>query len=118
MSSPADQHVLAFMRNNLDQPLAIDDLATQAGMSRAAFDRQFKTTTTLSPLKYLKTLRLNDAAMLIAGGSDIGTAARRVGYTNASQFSREFKRQFGHSPRRWAATNTGATDPQAMVSTG
>ena len=108
-------NVLTFMRNNLDQPLAVDDLAERAGMSRAAFDRHFKSTTTQSPLKYLKTLRLNDAAMLIANGTDVGQAAVRVGYTNPSQFSREFKRQFGAPPRRWAAANTGASDPQALA---
>ena len=108
-------NVLTFIRSNLDRPLAIDDLAERAGMSRAAFDRNFKATTSLSPLKYLKTLRLNDAARLIALGTDIGDAATRVGYTNSSQFSREFKRQFGASPRAWAAANAGVADPQAMA---
>ncbi|WP_294180934.1 AraC family transcriptional regulator [uncultured Schumannella sp.] len=94
--------VLTYMRSNLDQPLAIEDLAERAGMSRAAFDRHFKATTSLSPLKYLKSLRLNDAAMLITNGAGITRAAARVGYTSASQFSREFKSHFGTTPRDWA----------------
>lgn len=106
--------VLSYMRNNLDQPLAVEDLADRAGMSRAAFDRHFRAATGLSPLKYLKALRLNDAAMLIANGATITDAATRVGYTSPSQFSREFKRHFGTTPRIWAGA-AGATDPQASA---
>ena len=116
VGAPSHQlvHVLTYMRNNLDQPLAVEDLADRAGMSRAAFDRHFKATTRLSPLKYLKALRLNDAAMLITNGTNITHAATRVGYTSPSQFSREFKRHFGTSPRTWSAA-TGPTDPQVSA---
>ena len=107
-------HVLTYMRNNLDQPLAVEDLADRAGMSRAAFDRHFKATTRMSPLKYLKALRLNEAAMLITNGVNITHAATRVGYTSPSQFSREFKRHFGTSPRAWSAA-AGPADPQVSA---
>ncbi len=106
--------VLTYMRNNLDQPLAVEDLAERAGLSRAAFDRHFRAVTGLSPLKYLKALRLNDAAMLIANGATITHAATRVGYLSPSQFSREFKRQFGTTPRTWAGAAT-TLDPQAFT---
>jgi AraC-like DNA-binding protein len=99
--------VLAHMRNNLHQPLAVEDLAARAGMSRAAFDRHFKATTRMSPLRYLKALRLNDAAMLISNGATITEASMRVGYSSPSQFSREFKRQFGATPRAWAKSLSG-----------
>ena len=101
------------MRNNLGRPLAVEDLADRAGMSRAAFDRHFRAATSMSPLKYLKALRLNDAAMLIANGTTITDASTRVGYTSPSQFSREFKRHFGATPRAWAGAAV-ATDPQAL----
>lgn len=107
--------VLTYIRSHLDEPLSVDQLASRAGMSRAAFDRHFKATTSLSPLQYVKALRLNDAAMRIANGTDITRAATEVGYASASQFSREFKRQFGASPRSWAGTNSGALDPQAVI---
>ena len=106
--------VLTYMRNNLDHPLAVDDLADRAGMSRAAFDRHFRAATGLPPLKYLKAIRLNDAAMLIANGATITHAASRVGYASPSQFSREFKRHFGTTPRVWASA-AGTADPQAFA---
>lgn len=116
----AAQHlggVLTYIRNHLDEPLAVDDLAQRAGMSRAAFDRHFKATTSMSPLQYLKALRLNDAALLIVNGTDITRAAAAVGYTSPSQFSREFKRHVGSTPRAWANAHRGAADPQAVALT-
>ena len=116
VGAPSHQlvHVLTSMRDHLDEPLAVEDLADRAGMSRAAFDRHFKATTTMSPLRFLKALRLNEAAMLISNGANITQAASRVGYTSLSQFSREFKRHFGASPRTWSAV-AGAADPQVVA---
>ena len=106
--------VLTFMRNNLDQAHPIDELANRAGMSRAAFDRRFKAVTGMSPLKYLKAIRLNDAAMLIANGATITQTALQVGYPSPSQFSREFKRHFGATPRAWGSS-AGTPDLQASA---
>ena len=87
---------------HIGEDFSIDSLARRAGMSRAVFDRQFKAATLLSPLQYIKALRLSEASILIARGKDIGDAATAVGYHNSSQFSREFRRKFGTSPREWA----------------
>ena len=107
---------LSYLRENLDQPVAVDDLAERAGMSRAVFDRHFRAATTFSPLQFIKALRLNEAAMQIARGVNISQAATSVGYTSASQFSREFRRQYGAAPRRWGKTAVGAAaDPQASA---
>lgn len=56
--------------------------------------------------------------MLLASGTDVTGAATAVGYTSPSQFSREFKRQFGSTPRTWANANRSITDPQAVALTG
>jgi AraC-like DNA-binding protein len=47
-------------------------------------------------------MRLNNAAMKIAGGMNVNEAAMEVGYVSSSQFSREFKRMYGQSPRQWS----------------
>ena len=68
-------------------------------MSVSAFHHHFKAVTSTSPLQYFKTVRLHKARMLILhDGIGAAVAADRVGYESASQFSREFKRLFGHSP--------------------
>lgn len=107
--------VVAYLRENLREPLAVDDLARRAGMSRAVFHRQFKAVTSYSPLQFIKALRLNHAAMHIAGGTAVGQAAAAVGYASASQFSREFRRQFGLAPKQWIQ-NAAASASDGRVS--
>ena len=95
---------IAHVSSNLDAPVSIDDMAARAHMSRAAFHRKFKQATTMSPIQFVKSMRLNTAAMKIAGGITVNEAAMDVGYVSASQFSREFKRMYGQSPRQWSET--------------
>jgi len=107
---------LNYLRDNLNENLSVDDLAQKAGMSRAVFHRRFKAATTYSPLQFIKALRLSDAAMMIAQGMNVSEAADTVGYTSASQFSREFRRHFGHTPRAWGKiAATSGTDVQAII---
>lgn len=63
---------------------------------------QVQKVTTMSPIQFVKSMRLNNAAMKIAGGSTVSEAAMGVGYVSASQFSREFKRMYGQSPANGA----------------
>jgi len=77
----------------------IATLAREAGMSVSTFHTHFKAVTASSPLQYLKNVRLHKARMLMVNeGDNAGTAAVKVGYESASQFSREFKRLFGGGP--------------------
>ena len=93
---------IAHVSAHLDAPISIDDMATRAGMSRAAFHRRFKQVTTMAPIQFVKSMRLNNAAMKIAAGMTVNEAAMDVGYASPSQFSREFKRMYGQSPRQWS----------------
>lgn len=93
---------IAHLSANLDEPISIDQMATRAGMSRAVFHRRFKHATSMSPIQFVKSMRLNTAAMNIAGGATVNKAAMDVGYVSPSQFSREFKRMYGQSPRQWS----------------
>jgi AraC-like DNA-binding protein len=87
-------------RSDLD----VDTLASEAGMSLAVFHAQFKAVTSTSPMQYVKTTRLHQARLLMMqDGMNASTAAARVGYESASQFSREFKRLFGSNPSTEAA---------------
>ena len=93
---------IAYLSARLGEPVTIEELAAQVGMSRAVFHRKFKQATTLSPIQFVKSMRLNHAAMKIAGGMNVNEAALAVGYVSSSQFSREFKRMYGESPRQWS----------------
>lgn len=102
---------IGYLSSRLNEPVTIDDIATQVGMSRAAFHRKFKQATTMSPIQFVKAMRLNNAAMKIAEGMNVSQAARDVGYVSSSQFSREFRRMYGQSPKQW----NNAKHPPAMM---
>jgi AraC-like DNA-binding protein len=83
------------------EPIDIRKLAQEAGMSVSAFHQHFKQVTETSPLQYVKAVRLHKARTLIMdGGLGAAEAALKVGYESSTQFHREFKRFFGHTPKR------------------
>ena len=84
-----------------DQPLRIDDIAQELGMSVSSFHHHFKAVTAMSPLQFQKQIRLQEARRLMLGeGLDAASAGYRVGYNDASHFNREYKRLFGLPPLR------------------
>lgn len=95
---------ITLIRREFAQPLPVETLAGQAAMSVSAFHRQFKAVTAMSPLQYQKRIRLLRArTLLTAGGKNVTSAAFEVGYGSATQFSREYAREFGLPPARDAA---------------
>ncbi|NML47161.1 AraC family transcriptional regulator [Ramlibacter sp. G-1-2-2] len=81
------------------QRLDVAQLAREAGMSAPSFHSHFKAVTHISPMQYLKSIRLHQARLLMAReGMTAAAACNAVGYESASQFNREFKRLFGLTP--------------------
>ncbi len=92
---------VSWLRANFDQPANIEELAKLVNMSVTSFHRQFKAVTGMSPLQYQKTLRLQEARrLMLTAMLDAGQASRRVGYSSASQFTREYGRFFGSAPTK------------------
>ncbi|MFV5377368.1 AraC family transcriptional regulator [Acinetobacter calcoaceticus] len=103
VGSPSQQisQVIAWMKLNYTNTILIDELAAKAHMSSSTFRQHFRTLTGLSPLQYLKNLRLQDARhWMLYEDMDAGSAAIRVGYESVSQFNREYARMFGEPPLR------------------
>jgi AraC-like DNA-binding protein len=87
------------LRHDFDQPLRIEQVAREVGMSVSVFHHHFKAVTALSPLQFQKRLRLLEARRLMLGEDcDAASAAYRVGYQDASHFNREYKSLFGLPP--------------------
>src|SRR5690606_3320601 len=98
------------MKKNLDKTLQVEAMAEFANMSPSSFYMQFKKATAMSPLQYHKALRLQEARrQMLVDNANAETAALRVGYQSTSQFSREYSRMFGRSPKR---------DTQIMTAVG
>ncbi|BAM00459.1 MULTISPECIES: AraC family transcriptional regulator [Caldilinea] len=100
-SIPHIARAVECIRRNFDQPLRIDQLAREVGMSVSGFHHYFKAVTGMTPLQFQKQLRLQEARRLMIGENlPAIDAAYRVGYQDASHFNREYKRLFGAPPLR------------------
>ncbi len=90
---------VTYLHEHYDHALNVDTLASCANMSTSTFHEHFKRSTLLSPVQYLKRLRLLKAQqLLVAEGLGVAQVALKVGYQSASQFSREYKRYFERRP--------------------
>lgn len=105
-----------WLRENFKRPLRIEELAQAAGMGVSTLHHHFRALTAMSPLQYQKYLRLHEARrLLLVEDVDAGTAALRVGYESATQFSREYRRQFGAPPIRDIQTLRANSPNQEML---
>lgn len=106
---------LAYLREAFDQPLRIDDIAQELGMSVSSFHHHFKAVTAMSPLQFQKQIRLQEARRLMLGEDlDAASAGYRVGYGDAAYFNREYKKLFGLPP----LTDMKRLRDSAMASVG
>ncbi|WP_329106455.1 AraC family transcriptional regulator [Streptomyces sp. NBC_01439] len=93
-----------WIREHYAEPFRVEDVARLSGMSVSAFYRHFQAVTAMSPIQFQKQIRLQEARLLLATHpGDVTGVGHRVGYDNPSQFSREYRRQFGAPPSRDAA---------------
>jgi AraC-like DNA-binding protein len=92
--------VLAYMRDHYHSPITNQQLARLAHNSVRAFERKFHSTFHLTPQKYLRKLRLRMASRALAYTSQtLAELAVSCGFADQSHFTREFRRQFGRTPR-------------------
>jgi AraC-like DNA-binding protein len=99
--TPSIAKAIERLRRDLDQPLRIEQLAHELGMSVSGLHHHFKAVTAMNPSQFQKRLRLLEARRLLLGEDlDAKVAAYRVGYHDASHFNREYKSLFGVSPMR------------------
>lgn len=99
--TPDIARAVARLRQDFDQPLRVEDIARELGMSVSGFHYHFKAVTAMSPLQFQKRLRLQEARrLMLSEDLDVASAAFRVGYNDPSHFSREYKSLFGVPPLR------------------
>ncbi|MFC1642692.1 AraC family transcriptional regulator N-terminal domain-containing protein [Myxococcota bacterium] len=95
--------VVSYLEKNFLEPLDVKAIAEQAGMSASSLHEHFRRATSLSPIQFVKRLRLHEARAQVLGGRTASEAAYAVGYSSPSQFSREFRRMFGCAPSQISA---------------
>jgi len=88
-----------WIREHYARSFRVEDVAKICGMSVSAFYRNFQAATAMSPIQFQKQIRLQEARLLLAAApDDVAGVGYKVGYDSPSQFSREYRRQFGAPP--------------------
>lgn len=88
-----------WIREHYARAFRVEELAEICGMSASAFYRNFQAATAMSPIQFQKQIRLQEARLMLAARtSDVAGVGFEVGYESPSQFSREYRRQFGTPP--------------------
>jgi AraC-like DNA-binding protein len=101
-----------WIRDNYPESFRVEDVARMSGMSVSAFYRNFQAVTAMSPIQFQKQIRLQQARLLLATHpNDVTAIGHRVGYDSPSQFSREYRRQFGAPPSRHSALTAASSLP-------
>ncbi len=94
--------VTEFMRDSVDRPIRLSDLAGLAGLSCSQFGRAFKVSTGTTPHKWFLDARIESAkAMLADSGRNLVDIALETGFSEQSHFSRTFRAATGASPDAW-----------------
>ncbi|MFJ8935223.1 AraC family transcriptional regulator N-terminal domain-containing protein [Streptomyces sp. NPDC102365] len=107
---------VGWIREHYAEPFRVEDVARMSGMSVSAFYRNFQAVTAMSPIQFQKQIRLQEARLLLATHpGEVTGVGRRVGYDNPSQFSREYRRQFGAPPSQDAVRLRDAVRTPAGV---
>lgn len=91
----------AWMQQNLQHRLSIDDLAARAGMSVRSFSRHYRAATGRTPASALEDMRLETARLLLEQNGHISSVAQRCGFGTEETMRRVFRRRLGSNPQEY-----------------
>lgn len=95
-------HIVTYIEQNFYQPITIPFLCRQVGMSLSSFERSFKMKYKVSPNNYIKSYRLQQAAILLEETDlPVQEISCQVGITSVNYFSDAFKKRFGCPPTQY-----------------
>lgn len=98
--------ILAYMETSLAVQNIWDEIYRAFGISRVSLWRIFKANMQTTPAKYLQTLRLEHARLLLEAGADVTGACIESGFNDCSHFIRCFREKYGSTPLRYQKQRT------------
>ncbi len=91
---------MAIVRENITvSEFGKDEFASAMNVSTSVLYRKLKSLTDLSPVDFIKTIRLNNAVELLNTGKySVTEVSEMCGFTSLAYFSKVFRKHFGKSP--------------------
>ncbi len=96
--NPHVQRTENRIRSSYMEPLRVETIARELNLDRRYLSRLFKEKTGKSVQEYLICVRMEEAEQCLRQGHSVQDTARLCGYEDAANFSRMYKKHFGHSP--------------------
>lgn len=101
-AGPYDE-LVAWIGENLDQPLDVEQLADRASQSPRTFYRRFSAAVGRTPAAFVERLRLDQARTLLEAGEPLKAVAQSCGFGSLDRMGRAFKASFGLLPSTYRA---------------
>jgi AraC-like DNA-binding protein len=98
----------AYIRSNVSHKIRLEDIAAAAGASVRTLQTSFKRDRHVTPMQYLRNLRLDAARQCLVAGSSVADAALEAGFSHQGRFAQYYRCRFGHSP---SSTRGGGLPP-------
>lgn len=100
---------IAYMREHVGEPIAVDDVAGKVGVSRAHFYTLFRDQLNTTPQVFWSAVRVEEAVGLLARRSEpLTSVALELGFSSPGNFSRYFREHVGVSPSRYRRAAQGS----------
>jgi len=100
--NPVVHRIVELLGNNYSSKITVADMASHGGISASTVERLFRSTFGISPLKYLKKVRLHCACkMLRTTKKKLETISKECGFTDPTGMSRDFRIELKISPRSY-----------------
>ena len=98
--------VIEFVESSYGKKVTVADMAEKAGLTIRTFERQFKRRYSISPIAYLKRVRINMACRKLAQGNQtIAEIAQECGFCDQSYLTKEFARMMRVTPQVYRDTH-------------
>lgn len=94
------KNLVDFIEKNYSKDLSVETLSNQCCVSRTVLYNKVKGLTGLSPLEFVRQLKLKIANQLLQKGYSVSEVAFQVGYNDIKYFSKLFKKQYGYPPSK------------------
>ena len=102
---------IAFMRDHVSEPIAVEEVAGKVGLSRGHFFNLFRDQLNTTPQVFWSAVRVEEAVRLLVQNEDpLTSVALDLGFSSPGNFSRFFRSQMGVSPSRFRRTATGRSE--------
>ena len=93
--------VVAFLNDNLNRHLTVEQIAQQCNISSSMLKKLFRKYTDSGVMAYFSRMKINRAMEMLSAGASVATVSEKLAYANQFYFSTTFKRQTGYTPSEY-----------------